>query len=174
MEKLHRTPVGAVAAAISACFFIIALSIFCYRYHVQRVINGQYMETNVRMSQLDQVEDIEPHLESSPAIAQNVLAGAFENAVVVSPYRLNPGYRRPPGGDSDHGYSTMTPHEESEQAGPSANVEPLVSLSDGPKNNPANSSPIHTSPMKDCPSLTKLPKSSSFLAQVQVHEVDTH
>jgi hypothetical protein len=31
---------------------------------------------------------------------------------VVSPYRMNPGYRRPrpgPGTDSDHGYSTMTP-----------------------------------------------------------------
>jgi len=33
-------------------------------------------------------------------------------ASVVSPYRMNPGYRRPrpnPGTDSDHGYSTMTP-----------------------------------------------------------------
>ena len=32
---------------------------------------------------------------------------------VVSPYRMNPGYRRPrpaPGTDSDHGYSTMTPY----------------------------------------------------------------
>ena len=32
-----------------------------------------------------------------------------EASSVVSPYRINPGYRRPPCADSDHGYSTMTP-----------------------------------------------------------------
>lgn len=38
------------------------------------------------------------------------------NSVVVnvSPYRMSSGYRRPPTGDSDHGYSTMTPHEDTE------------------------------------------------------------
>lgn len=35
-------------------------------------------------------------------------------AVNVSPYRMSSGYRRPPTGDSDHGYSTMTPHEDTE------------------------------------------------------------
>ena len=30
------------------------------------------------------------------------------NAIIVSPYRANPNYRRPTT-DSDHGYSTMTP-----------------------------------------------------------------
>ena len=30
------------------------------------------------------------------------------NAIIVSPYRANPNYRRP-ATDSDHGYSTMTP-----------------------------------------------------------------
>jgi len=30
--------------------------------------------------------------------------------ITVSPYQMNPSYRRPPPGtDSDHGYSTMTP-----------------------------------------------------------------
>jgi|FrelakmetLWP11LW_1041352.scaffolds.fasta_scaffold481623_1 hypothetical protein len=32
------------------------------------------------------------------------------NSETVSPYQMNPSYRRPPPGtDSDHGYSTMTP-----------------------------------------------------------------
>ena len=33
---------------------------------------------------------------------------------VVSPYRINPQYRppRPNAGESDHGYSTMTPHDD--------------------------------------------------------------
>lgn len=37
-------------------------------------------------------------------------------AAAVSPYRMNPGYRRPPGvaDSSDQGYSTMTPHDDSE------------------------------------------------------------
>lgn len=37
-------------------------------------------------------------------------------AATISPYRMNPGYRRPPGqaDSSDHGYSTMTPHDDSE------------------------------------------------------------
>ncbi|KAB7497323.1 VWFA and cache domain-containing protein 1 [Armadillidium nasatum] len=38
-------------------------------------------------------------------------------AATISPYRMNPGYRRPvpnAGESSDHGYSTMTPHDESE------------------------------------------------------------
>ena len=33
-----------------------------------------------------------------------------KNAIILSPYRVNPSYRRPAAGtDSDHGYSTMTP-----------------------------------------------------------------
>lgn len=35
-------------------------------------------------------------------------------AIAISPYRMSTGYQRPPTGDSDHGYSTMTPHEDTE------------------------------------------------------------
>lgn len=49
----------------------------------------------------------------------------FENAASVSPYRVNTSYRRPAGGDSDHGYSTMTPHEDSEHASLPC-LEPLI------------------------------------------------
>lgn len=38
-----------------------------------------------------------------------------DSVAPISPYRVSTNYRRPPGGDSDHGYSTMTPHEDSEQ-----------------------------------------------------------
>lgn len=46
----------------------------------------------------------------------NFVLASFENPASVSPYRVNTSYRRPAGGDSDHGYSTMTPHEDSEHA----------------------------------------------------------
>ncbi len=44
---------------------------------------------------------------------------------VVSPYRMNPGYRRPrpaPGTDSDHGYSTMTPYGDQVRIAPHRNT----------------------------------------------------
>ena len=46
----------------------------------------------------------------------NFVLASLENPASVSPYRVNTSYRRPAGGDSDHGYSTMTPHEDSEHA----------------------------------------------------------
>ena len=48
----------------------------------------------------------------------------LDNVAIVSPYRVNTGYRRPAGGDSDHGYSTMTPHEDSEHT--ASYIEPLL------------------------------------------------
>ena len=54
-----------------------------------------------------------------------VLATFNENPASISPYRVNTSYRRPAGGDSDHGYSTMTPHEDSEHASLPC-LEPLL------------------------------------------------
>lgn len=55
----------------------------------------------------------------------NIVLATFDNPASISPYRVNTTYRRPAGGDSDHGYSTMTPHEDSEQAS-TACLEPLI------------------------------------------------
>lgn len=43
--------------------------------------------------------------------------GLVNADAAVSPYRAPSVYRRPPNADSDHGYSTMTPHDDSENAG---------------------------------------------------------
>lgn len=53
------------------------------------------------------------------------MLATFDNPASVSPYRVNTSYRRPAGGDSDHGYSTMTPHEDSEHASLPC-LEPLI------------------------------------------------
>ena len=53
------------------------------------------------------------------------MLATFENPASISPYRVNTSYRRPAGGDSDHGYSTMTPHEDSEHASLPC-LEPLI------------------------------------------------
>jgi len=76
----------------------------------------------------------------------------------ISPYRVSTNYRRPPGGDSDHGYSTMTPHDDSEHT-PCA--EPLLLAK-----------PVRTSSNSSSPVTTELPM-NQFLAPVTVHMVDT-
>ena len=55
----------------------------------------------------------------------NFVLATFENPASISPYRVNTSYRRPAGGDSDHGYSTMTPHDDSEHASLPC-LEPLI------------------------------------------------
>ncbi|XP_074642229.1 VWFA and cache domain-containing protein 1-like [Tubulanus polymorphus] len=128
----RTTPVGPVAGGIMGCFLVLALSVYCYRHHVHRH-GHQYItsvhDTQVRMAQLDnEPEDIEPHEE--PGIGHtNIVLASFENAASISPYRVNTMYRRPVGADSDHGYSTMTPHEDSEQASTTC-IEPLVIIKD--------------------------------------------
>ncbi|XP_064624547.1 VWFA and cache domain-containing protein 1-like isoform X2 [Lineus longissimus] len=127
-HSVRTTPVGPVAGGIMGCFLVLALAVYCYRHHVHRN-NHQYItsipDTGVRMSQLDnEQEDIEPHEEPGSGHTNIVLA-SFENAASISPYRVNTMYRRPTTGDSDHGYSTMTPHEDSEQASTTC-IEPLI------------------------------------------------
>lgn len=85
---------------------------------------------NVRMSHLDnEMDDHEMELDADDTTAVvshefSLAAAGLDNVAIVSPYRVNTGYRRPAGGDSDHGYSTMTPHEDSEHA--VSFVEPLL------------------------------------------------
>lgn len=84
----------------------------------------------MRMSQLDnEPDDLEPVIEEviKPVVQPNAVV-MLANAAAVSPYRLNPGYRRPAGGDSDNGYSTMTAHDDSEHLGPSCH--PLLAPPD--------------------------------------------
>lgn len=130
------TPRSSIIFVFITCFILLFLVVFCYRYHVHRASNSLYIQTtalvapnstNVRMSQLDNESDdhhlhmqeprilIEPETVKAPVSvvtsSSSALAMAnFENAAaaVISPYRVNPGYRRPTGADSDNGYSTMT------------------------------------------------------------------
>ncbi|XP_046405658.1 VWFA and cache domain-containing protein 1 isoform X2 [Ischnura elegans] len=193
--SFRSTPVGPVAGGIMGFFLVLALIIYCYRHHVHRN-NHSYLssvpETAVRMSQLDnEVDDIDSHEES--VSGNNILLNRQEPIAVpdsglpISPYRVNTGYRRPPGGDSDHGYSTMTPHEDSEHT-----AEPLLLLLPPPppdaerrRTTPSLSPPSSSrasSPMPQPvagasppPQMTVLPEQPHrMLAPVTVHMVDIH
>ena len=127
----------------------------------------------------------------------NFVLSTFENPASISPYRVNTSYRRPAGGDSDHGYSTMTPHEDSEHASLPC-LEPLIKERYKPgslsvvKNTPGkippppshyrrSRSPTPPKYYQPIPEQTIIPPQttiiehpSSVIANVQVHMVDTH
>ena len=125
------TPFSSIIFVFITCFVLLSFVVYCYRFHVQRAACALYAsdasrDTNVRMSQLDnEPDDLEPVIEEvmKPVVQPNAVV-MLASAAAVSPYRLNPGYRRPPGGDSDNGYSTMTAHDDSEHLGPSC--DPLL------------------------------------------------
>lgn len=129
-------PIGPVAGGVMAFFFFVGLSIYCYRHLTKRRHHGSGANlytgspgAGMRMTQLDNDDnDMEPDVDDTTAVVNHeftLAPGAgLDNVAIVSPYRVNTGYRRPAGGDSDHGYSTMTPHEDSEHA--ASFVEPLL------------------------------------------------
>ena len=95
------------------------------------------------MSHLDnELDEHEMELDADETTAvvshEFSLAAGLDNVAIVSPYRVNTHYRRPTAGDSDHGYSTMTPgHEDSEHA--ASFVEPLMVAR--PSHRPSTRSP---------------------------------
>lgn len=135
------------------------------------------------MSQLDnEPDDLEPVIKEviKPVVQANAVI-MLANAAAVSPYRFNPSYRRPAGGDSDNGYSTMTVQDGSEHTGPSS--DPLLAARDKQKL-PASvrslgSSSRGSSPLENTnndnsslPPTTSLPHSKGDLSVVaQIHNV---
>ena len=90
----------------------------------------------------------------------------------ISPYRVNTGYKRPAGGDSDHGYSTMTPHDDSETL---ASAEPLMlGACSPPKRSESHLMSQSPSPdvTSESPPQTSLMLSHQVLPPVTVHMVD--
>lgn len=118
--------VGSFAGAIMILCMIIALAMYCYRNTVdQTVINGHHLygdslqdNCGMPLSRFD-YDDMSPDDCEMNNIRQNLLLHQTNNAVILpnlsSPYRVVSNYRRTNGGgESDLGYSTMTPQEDSE------------------------------------------------------------
>ena len=109
--------VGSVAGGILAFLMILGVMLFCYRLRsVQSGLEHQclHVHTSPDMLRMTHLEgDAEPmELDQT----KNNLDSLMRDGIApISPYRVSTNYRKPPGGDSDHGYSTMTPHDDSEQ-----------------------------------------------------------
>ncbi|XP_077499250.1 LOW QUALITY PROTEIN: VWFA and cache domain-containing protein 1 [Amblyomma americanum] len=186
---IRSTPLGPVAGGMIGAFCLVAFLVYCYKNRVTRSSSSHYAlsypSAPLQGGQVfHDIDDSDFHASPSPVGPHNLsLAGCtYDNRVVVSPYRVNTAYRRPPGGDSDHGYSTMTPHEDSEHL---QYFEPLLTSKEKGRSPPQQpslssraSSPSQQPLTFPDPSITRLPKSTaamaagrrnSFQASVEVH-----
>lgn len=122
--------VGPIAGCIVAVCLILAIAVYCYKQNSTSSVADPYLgvtpetwpDPGVQMSHLASEDDI--HDERS-GHQDKLLANDL--VVPISPYRVVTGYRRPnTTGESDHGYSTMTPHDDSEHLA-FASMEPFMS-----------------------------------------------
>ncbi|XP_045532868.1 VWFA and cache domain-containing protein 1 [Pieris brassicae] len=165
--------IGPVAGFIVTVSLIIAVATYCYKQNTSTAschnlyVDGPaetWHDADVQMGQLqsDGMHD---------SSGQDKLLPALEIEAPISPYRVVTGYRRPhTAGGSDQGYSTMTPHEDSEATGFSVN-DPTV-LSDDTKSDVSFPPPARVKPrlMHTDLTMTVLPcGKNSVLAPVTVH-----
>ena len=125
------TSVGPVAAAILGIFLLIAGSVFCYHTNVRKMCgegDGNWTADTILSRTRSRViidgggdnlfaGDDDDNCENGEElkemndVSNNTLEGndVSKNNIVISPYRMNPTYRRPNniGTDSDQGYSTF-------------------------------------------------------------------
>ncbi|KAG8193233.1 hypothetical protein JTE90_005580 [Oedothorax gibbosus] len=125
---IKSTPVGPVAGVLMTAFILVAFLVYYFRSrrHQQHPYPPASSDTsNFRMTHMgSEQEQLEQYNEPMDMVSPlcRPLVPHMEN--IASPYRVASNYRRPAGGDSDHGYSTMTPHEDSELA----YSEPLLTV----------------------------------------------
>ncbi|XP_058818619.1 VWFA and cache domain-containing protein CG16868 [Topomyia yanbarensis] len=152
--------IGPVAGAILALCLVVGFAMYCYRQNSdQSGASDQLYDDLVAdpcnglpLSRFD-IEDHSPPDDcdiSRTSAKQNLLLNGQNNANyvifpnVTSPYQMSSNYRRPNAGSSDHGYSTMTHHEESEHLCLS-NAEPVAPNSAGKRLSMSDSASINTS-----------------------------
>lgn len=108
------SPVGPVIGSVVGMCLVLTMLFFCYRSYTSQAVERFYLtstqDNQIRMSDLnisDDYHELDNH--------QDKLLQDTKKPEPLSPYCVSTGYRRPQTAvDSDHGYSTMTPHDESE------------------------------------------------------------
>lgn len=128
---------GPVGGAIIVLAFVIGFAIYCYRHNMDAQSQEQFYVDSMQeenyglpLSRFN-FDDCQAHDDppggnggyEHPSAQRNLIHPAD-----ISPYHMSTGssYRRPPNGESDHGYSTMTPHEDSSDHQCFALAEPLL------------------------------------------------
>ncbi|XP_055689667.1 VWFA and cache domain-containing protein CG16868 [Lutzomyia longipalpis] len=115
--------IGPVAGATIALCLVVGFAMYCYRQnqdpggaeHLYGADSQGENQLDVPMARLN-FDDMGGHddCDFGNSSNQNLLPATGIMIPEVSPYRAPSACRRPNAADSDHGYSTMTPHEDSE------------------------------------------------------------
>ncbi|TRY54000.1 hypothetical protein DNTS_015557 [Danionella cerebrum] len=129
LNMIKSAPVGPVAGGIMGCIMVLVLAVYAYRHQIHRR-SHQHMsplaaqEMSVRMSNLDNERDDrdEDSHEDRGIISNTRFIAAVIERHTHSPERRRRYWGRS-GTESDHGYSTMSPQEDSEN--PPGNNDPL-------------------------------------------------
>ncbi|XP_048395492.1 VWFA and cache domain-containing protein 1 isoform X2 [Stegostoma tigrinum] len=130
LNMIKSAPVGPVAGGIMGCIMVLVLAVYAYRHQIHRR-SHQHMsplaaqEMSVRMSNLenDRDERDEDSHEDRGIISNTRFIAAVIERHAHSPERRRRYWGRS-GTESDHGYSTMSPQEDSEN--PPCNNDPLT------------------------------------------------
>jgi len=135
-EQHAYSAFGPLGGAMVVLVMVIGFAIYCYRHNLDAQTQEQFYVDSVQeenyglpLSRFN-FDDCKAHDEPplgggyDHASAQRQLMHAAD----ISPYHVSSGssYRRPPNGESDHGYSTMTPHEDSSDQQCFTLAEPLL------------------------------------------------
>uniref|UniRef100_A0A6B2EBJ0 Putative dihydropyridine-sensitive l-type calcium channel n=1 Tax=Phlebotomus kandelakii TaxID=1109342 RepID=A0A6B2EBJ0_9DIPT len=113
--------IGPVAGATIALCLVVGFAMYCYRQnqdpggaeHLYGDSQGEN-QLDVPMARLNFDDMAHDDGDLGNSSNQNLLPATGIMIPEVSPYRAPSVCRRPNAADSDHGYSTMTPHEDSE------------------------------------------------------------
>lgn len=150
---------GPVIGAIIALILVVGIAMYCYKQNVDNGDTAEHLYAEsfqenygMPLSRLDYKDTCQHDDQNDMNGTGNqrlIINSSTSNSIIISdisPYRIATNYRRP-NGDSDHGYSTMTPHEDSEHIGFNL-AEPLMqnnqkrySMSDSASINTSVSSP---------------------------------
>lgn len=164
------SPVGAVIGSVIGIGLVLILIFFCYRYHTtsggDRFYFTSAQENQVQMSDRNNSEDYHELDNQQHKLLED------NKSEPLSPYYVSTSYRRPvTTTDSDYGYSTMTPHDESEHLS-LAPVE-IDSLeddtSDATSINTSVSSKVAKVSKKKQAEFTNLKDRNCIIAPVTVH-----
>ncbi|XP_019765381.2 VWFA and cache domain-containing protein 1 [Dendroctonus ponderosae] len=162
------SPLGPILGLVTAMFILFILLYICYRSYTNPPVNGLYLssaQNQMRLSDLN-VNEV---FHDSGNHRDKLLT---DDCLTPSPYCVASNYRRNnTAADSDHGYSTMTPHDESEHL--SLAPMEIDSLEDDVMSD--NASMSTSVSMKNNPShivspmLTKIPHRNCIIVPVTVH-----
>ncbi|XP_001361129.2 VWFA and cache domain-containing protein CG16868 [Drosophila pseudoobscura] len=135
-EQHAYSAFGPLGGAVVVLAIVIAFAIYCYRHNLDSQAQEQFYVDSVQeenyglpLSRFN-FDDCKAHDEPPLGGGYDHTAAQRQlmHAADISPYHVSSGssYRRPPNGESDHGYSTMTPHEDSSDQQCFTLAEPLL------------------------------------------------